>query len=95
MDGLFGSMAFVATHADLINRTELIRNLGLPKTATKEECAKKRNAYTKARIKADFRAGLEEMASRAGEEVSNMRGYYLPVFTVASFVCNLSQPNRC
>lgn len=30
MDGQYGSLAFVATHADVVNRSELIRNLNLP-----------------------------------------------------------------
>lgn len=30
MDGQYGSLAFIATHADVVNRSELIRNLNLP-----------------------------------------------------------------
>ena len=39
MDGHFGSLAFVATHSDVLRRKEAIRSLKLPEDATLAECA--------------------------------------------------------
>ncbi len=58
MDGQYGSLAFIATHADVVNRSELIENLRLAdENASRRDCAKARNSYTKTRIKEDFHAG--------------------------------------
>ena len=35
MDGQYNSLAFIATHSDIINQTEIIQNLHLPKNSTK------------------------------------------------------------
>ena len=54
MDGQYGNMIFVATQSDNLLRTEIAENLGLEGDASIEECATKRNEYTKARIQEDF-----------------------------------------
>lgn len=64
MDGQYGALAFVATQSDVIERSEAIRSLKLPPTATLAECAGARNAYTERRLKQDFLAGLREMAEQ-------------------------------
>ena len=74
--------AFIATHADIVNRSELINNLNLVDGTSKRECAKQRNNFTKNRIKEDFKAGLEEMVQLSGNNVKS-RDFYLPVFTVS------------
>ena len=54
MDGQYGNIIFVATQSDSLIRTEIAENLGLPNDASIEECARKHNEYTKARIQEDF-----------------------------------------
>lgn len=49
MDGQYGSLAFIATHSDIVNRSELIRNLDLPRDTSITDCARARNDYTKRR----------------------------------------------
>eukprot|EP01122_Echinamoeba_exundans_P016614 TRINITY_DN8479_c0_g1_i1.p1 TRINITY_DN8479_c0_g1~~TRINITY_DN8479_c0_g1_i1.p1 ORF type:complete len:1374 (+),score=380.54 TRINITY_DN8479_c0_g1_i1:97-4218(+) len=85
MDGLYSTITFIATHADQLNRTEMVKNLKLPRDTPLLEVAKARNAYTRTRIKADFKAGLEEMARNAKQSADAVRSFYLPVFTVSSF----------
>ena len=89
MDGQFGSLAFVATQSDVIQRAEAIRSLALPDDATLRQCARARNAYTARRLGADFKAGLREMARDAGESERGAQAmaerHSLPVFTVSSY----------
>lgn len=59
----------------------MIRNLNLPDDASRYECAKARNEFTRNRIKDDFKAGLEEMEANSS---SKSRDFSLPVFTVSS-----------
>ena len=61
MDGQYGALAFVATQSDVLERSEAVRSLRLPATATLRECAEARNEYTRRRLKQDFHAGLKEM----------------------------------
>ena len=88
MDGQFGSLAFIATQSDVIERQEAIRSLSLPHGTSLRECARARNEYTRRRLGQDFKAGLREMARDAGEGAA--RGdalaakHALPVFTVSS-----------
>ena len=88
MDGQFGSLAFIATQSDVIERVEAIRSLSLPEGSTLRECATARNAYTARRLASDFKAGLREMARDAGEGASGgerlAEKHTLPVFTVSS-----------
>ena len=84
MDGQYGALAFVATQSDVIERSEAIRSLKLPPTATLSECAEARNAYTQRRLKHDFLAGLREMAEQAGDTSFDGSKFALPVFTVSS-----------
>ena len=84
MDGHFGSLAFIATHSDVLQRSEAVRALRLDKDATLRQCAIARNRYTTRRLRADFGAGLRELAEQAGDRLSDediaSRGK-LPVFT--------------
>lgn len=88
MDGkLSGALAFVATQTDLLQRSEIIKSLKLPRATTTEECAVARNTFTKQRLQSDFYDGIAEMASVAGDHVSREElesRYRLPVFTVSS-----------
>eukprot|EP01114_Cavostelium_apophysatum_P012584 TRINITY_DN2852_c0_g1_i1.p1 TRINITY_DN2852_c0_g1~~TRINITY_DN2852_c0_g1_i1.p1 ORF type:complete len:1432 (-),score=454.04 TRINITY_DN2852_c0_g1_i1:258-4553(-) len=92
MDGQYGTLAFVATHCDQGERSELIDNLDLAPDTTFREAAKARNNFTKNRIKEDFKLGLEEMSTLAGG-TQKTREFYLPVFTVSSLdfqkICGL------
>jgi hypothetical protein len=63
MDGQFGSLVFVATQSDAFQRSELCRNLGLPRTTSALDAAKARNEFTKQRVRDDFYAGLIEVPS--------------------------------
>mmetsp|Transcript_23449 Transcript_23449/g.59853 ORF Transcript_23449/g.59853 Transcript_23449/m.59853 type:complete len:1022 (+) Transcript_23449:36-3101(+) len=87
MDGHFGSLAFIATHSDVLQRNEAIRSLHLNKAATLRDCALARNDYTARRLRSDFVAGLRELAEQAGDALSERdvasRGA-LPVFTVSA-----------
>ena len=89
MDGQFGSLAFVATQSDVIQRSEAVQSLHLPERSSLRECARARNAYTARRLASDFRAGLHEMARDAGESSSDAEAlagkHSLPIFTVSSF----------
>jgi hypothetical protein len=87
MDGHFGSLAFIATHSDVLRRAEAIRSLKLPDDATLRECALARNRYTEQRLRSDFAAGLRELAAQAGDRSAGgeaARADKLPVFTVSS-----------
>jgi len=88
MDGQFGSLAFIATQSDVIERAEALRALALPPGTSLRECARARNAYTARRLALDFKAGLREMARDAGEGVAGAdrlaAKHSLPVFTVSS-----------
>lgn len=71
MDGQFGSLAFVATHSDVLNRSEARRAFpSLPADATLSQCAAARNTYTCARLRRDFGEGLRELAEAAGDEIT-------------------------
>lgn len=89
MDGQFGSLAFIATQSDVIQRPEAIRSLHLPEESSLRQCARARNAYTAQRLAADFKAGLREMARDAGEGGGDADAladkHRLPIFTVSSF----------
>jgi hypothetical protein len=54
-----GSLAFVATHTDVLVRSEVVENLGLDPAAGLLECALARSAFTKRRVREDFLRGLE------------------------------------
>eukprot|EP00301_Raphidiophrys_heterophryoidea_P005572 c12327_g1_i3.p1 GENE.c12327_g1_i3~~c12327_g1_i3.p1 ORF type:complete len:851 (-),score=232.50 c12327_g1_i3:423-2975(-) len=88
MDGSYGSLVFIATQSDVIQRTEVIKSLGLSELASVRECALARNAFTKQRILSDFYEGLQEMSITAGEtppsrEELEIR-FRLPTFCVSS-----------
>jgi hypothetical protein len=96
MDGQYASLCFIATHSDVINRSECIRNLvcvkwdvitssnfmlkDLDEDASRRDCALARNAFTKKRIQEDFKEGLLEMAQNANSTAFR-DDYQLPVFT--------------
>lgn len=88
MDGQFGSLAFIATQSDVLERQEAIRSLSLPPATSLRECARARNAYTRRRLARDFRSGLREMATDAGEGADAADAlatkHTLPVFAVSS-----------
>lgn len=71
MDGSYGRLGFVATQSDVLQPTEIMTALQLPRTASVQDCANARNAFTAQRIQKDFLQGLAEMARDAGEEVSD------------------------
>lgn len=59
MDGkMNGSVAFVATQTDLLQRSEIVKSLHLPIETSVVECAKARNDFTKERLRSDFFDGI-------------------------------------
>ena len=56
---------FVATQSDVLIQSEILKNLRLDRNASKAECGRARNAYTRERLKNDFSQGIEEMAGHA------------------------------
>ena len=84
MDGQYGTLAFVATQSDVIERSEAIRSLRLPAGASLRECAERRNEYTRRRLRQDFKQGLRELAEQAGDTSFDQDAFDLPVFTVSS-----------
>eukprot|EP01051_Picozoa_sp_SAG22_P013016 SAG22_NODE_1412_length_4477_cov_8.593878_4_plen_262_part_00 len=92
MDGAYGSLIFVATQSDVIQRSEVIRSMGLPSDTGLRACAQARCDFTRQRIQQDFYDGLEEMAKLAGGDQAvavDRAGYEarfsMPVFCVSSF----------
>eukprot|EP01043_Picozoa_sp_COSAG02_P026763 COSAG02_NODE_1551_length_11961_cov_19.841173_11_plen_98_part_00 len=65
MDGSYGSLVFVATQSDVLQRSEVISSMRLPNATSLTECAKVRCDFTEARIQSDFLDGLEEMGRAA------------------------------
>lgn len=84
MDGQYGTIAFIATQSDVLERSEAIRSLKLPQSTSLRECAVARNTYTERRLKQDFREGLRELAEQAGDSSFEPSKFDLPVFTVSS-----------
>ena len=58
-------VVFVATQSDVLIQSEILKNLRLDRDASKAECGRARNAYTRERLKNDFSQGIEEMAGHA------------------------------
>ena len=93
MDGAMSDIIFVTTKSDTLSRSELRRNLNLPKEATTRECALARNKFARQRIKADFQNGLQEMAyAAAGDDEAaaeaafeKLNRFNLPVFCTSSY----------
>lgn len=87
MDGSYGSLVFVATQSDVLQRSEVISSMRLPNDTSLTDCAKARCEFTEARIQSDFLDGLEEMGRAAGDEVDRAElesRFSLPVFCVSA-----------
>jgi hypothetical protein len=88
MDGAYGSLIFVATQSDVIQRSEVVRSMGLQRDTDVRGCAQSRCDFTAARIRTDFHDGLEEMGRLAGDAVDRAEleaKFTMPVFCVSSF----------
>ena len=87
MDDQVGSLVFVATRSDNLNRDELVHNLQLPADSTTEEVASARNARVRSGIQKDFIDGLVEVGEAAGERPDRAalaRRFQLPIFCTSS-----------
>ena len=87
MDGAYGSLVFVATQSDVLQRSEVQQSLQLPRHTSLAECAQARNDFTKQRIQTDFIDGLVEMGRASGDVVDRaelQKKFQLPVFCVSS-----------
>lgn len=77
MDGSYGSLVFVATQSDVLQRSEVISSMRLPNATSLTECAKARCDFTEARIQSDFLDGLEEMGRAAVRKRVFLRRFIL------------------
>ena len=87
MDGNYGTLVFVATQSDVLQRTEVIRSLGLPRDSTLADCAAARCKFTETRIQSDYIDGLEEMGRASGDvpvRAALEQRFRLPCFCVSA-----------
>ncbi|KAJ1455279.1 hypothetical protein M885DRAFT_520603 [Pelagophyceae sp. CCMP2097] len=88
MDGSYGRLIFLATQADALQRSEVVRALGLPRDSSAAACASARNEYTRTSVTNDFYAGLEEMDRAAGDEPRSRleleAKFKMPVYCLSS-----------
>eukprot|EP01047_Picozoa_sp_COSAG01_P072502 COSAG01_NODE_11546_length_1906_cov_185.612064_1_plen_390_part_00 len=87
MDGSYGTLVFVATQSDLLQRSEVIRSMRLPDDTSLSDAAAQRCQYTKTRVQSDYIDGLEDMARAAGDvpdRTSLQSRFNLPVFCVSA-----------
>jgi hypothetical protein len=60
--GVLGSLCFVATHSDVLLKSEITENLNLPEGTSILECARARNDFFRNKMARDFQRGLCEPA---------------------------------
>ena len=56
--GVLGSLVFIATHTDVLMRSEVAENLNLRPDATSLECALARSAFFRSKLHSDFYRGM-------------------------------------
>ncbi|EOD38083.1 hypothetical protein EMIHUDRAFT_448985 [Emiliania huxleyi CCMP1516] len=84
--GSMGELAFVASQADIFNRSELVENLRLDETTPPLQCALARNAFTKRELTKSFTQNvpLASLGARPPPEAWHEAPFKLPVFTVSA-----------
>ena len=56
--GVLGSLVFVATHSDVLIRSEVVENLNLPHESSLLSCAQARNDFFRNKLACDFNRGV-------------------------------------
>ena len=75
--GVLGSLCFIATHSDVLLKSEVTENLNLPEGTSLLECARARNDYFRNKMASDFKRGLfereEDAKMREAQHAVNVR----------------------
>jgi GTPase SAR1 family protein len=79
--GQLGQLLLVSTQTDVVVRSEIVQNLGLPEAATILECTQARNKFCRSTLNHNFFHGIatEDLPINNPESAFN-----LPVFTVSA-----------
>jgi len=85
-NGKLGQVAFAVTQSDVLERSEIVKNLKLPATSTKLEAALARNQFTKQSLAKDFWRGIDKDNLPINSSAQEHEFFFdIPVFTCSAF----------